>query len=832
MATNFPENAWPSPEAFPDTRQLLSGGDWLTHSGKRSGESAYARYEVQVPREGSYHLWTRKYWLHGPFRWRFDDAPWRTCGRDIALADTCEIITHVCANWVYLGNVDLEEGPHAFTIELLAGEGEDQTAAFDAFLLTPGYFEPRGALKPGETSGLADPGFFAWEPGTDPLSGDALLDLRRLNEAEAGQSGSVRREGDRLLLGDGTPVRFWGVNVGPGVAALDDESLAYLARRLAKLGVNLVRCHGPAYDQSAVVEPRMDPKTVGNIQRLVAALKKEGIYTAISFYFPLWVNTDTGHPFARIYFDPDLQAAHRFWARGILSAPNPHTGKPLAQEPAVALVELVNEDSLFFWTCTRETVGESHWAALESRFAQWLAETYGSVAAAQEVWGHREPEDSEARVKLYDAWFMTGDARNQMPEGQHRRMQDQARFYTELQAGFYGSTRRFLRNELGLKCPVVASNWHTADPRFLGPLERFTYTACDVIDQHGYFSPPHEGEGSGYSVRRDHTFESQSALFAPAGLPIQANQVDGFPQMISEYGWPHPNLYRQESVFLAGCYSALQGVDAICQFAIHGPSWDQGMQKFAMATPSILGTFPAQALIFRKGLVPEGQPAVETLDMAALYRYQGGGNVAGPALDALRQADVPVEVQPFAGASLAHYRGPVQTRYQEIVREGKVVDPRRGEVLQSGGLRWDTKAGIVTANTPQAQGAMGFIGQAPVVLPQLGIRIQNDYASAALVSLDGLPLATSQRMLLQVMTVDRPYGFRASKSIKEGRIEQPGSGPFGVERIHGFVTFDKDTPLEATALDGNGYAAEEAVPVKDGVLPLAEDTVYYILTRG
>ena len=41
----------------------------------------------------------------------------------------------------------------------------------------------------------------------------ALLDLRYLNEKEAGQSGFVRltADGDGFVLGDGTPVRFWAV---------------------------------------------------------------------------------------------------------------------------------------------------------------------------------------------------------------------------------------------------------------------------------------------------------------------------------------------------------------------------------------------------------------------------------------------------------------------------------------------------------------------------------------------------------------------------------------------------------------------------------------------
>jgi hypothetical protein len=39
---------------------------------------------------GEYAFWVRKFWKHGPFRWRFDSMPageWRELGPNPALAD-------------------------------------------------------------------------------------------------------------------------------------------------------------------------------------------------------------------------------------------------------------------------------------------------------------------------------------------------------------------------------------------------------------------------------------------------------------------------------------------------------------------------------------------------------------------------------------------------------------------------------------------------------------------------------------------------------------------------------------------------------------------------
>ena len=54
-----------------------------------------------------------------------------------------------------------------------------------------------------------DPGAWAFQPARDEFRPDALLDLRSLNEKQAGESGFVKVDaaGD-FLLGNGAPVRF------------------------------------------------------------------------------------------------------------------------------------------------------------------------------------------------------------------------------------------------------------------------------------------------------------------------------------------------------------------------------------------------------------------------------------------------------------------------------------------------------------------------------------------------------------------------------------------------------------------------------------------------
>ena len=876
VATNFPDRTWFSPR--PQERALLSGGDWLTHMGERpaGSEPAFARYEIKVPETATYEVWARKMWRHGPFRWRFGDGPWHVCGRDVALADSVTLRTHVPANWVHLGAVDLEAGNTTFEVELLAEEGESLAAGCDAFIITTGVFFPNAHLKPGERFGRADPGRFAFEPAPDPFSDEAMLDLRHLNEDEAGAVGRVRREGDRLVLGDGTPVRFWAVNVSSANAAGERRSVDYLARRLAKLGVNMVRYHSPLFDRAGDVS-RLDEGRLDNLHYLVAAMKREGIYVTLSTWFPLWYQVRPGdglegyeqiankRPFGLPYFNPRMQALHRGWLEQMLSAENPYTGLPLGRDPAVAMVELVNEDSLFFWTFTKRNVPPPQWRMLEGRFADWLIERHGGLAEAVAAWGGgaHDGDDHEAgRMVLYEAWHLTRDGLRQTARQQamRHRLGDQARFYTELQKGFYARMGRFLRDEVGYEGLVIASNWKTADPALLDGLERYTYTAADVIDRHGYFDPPHEGEGASYSVRVGHRFESRAAVRQPARLPITVYQVAGYPHIISEVNWPHPNRYRADMTLILAAYGALQGIDGLYPFAM-GSNYvrDTSMGKFALGSPATVGTFPAAALMYRRGDVATARPAaVNRVELERLYALEGERLVEAAGLEALRRADAPVDADGDAdgdrvrerAAALSFYMGPVLRVFMsEAGGEGEdarppavpepgadgSVDLAAGRITSHGGeLAWDFDTGIITVRTQRSVAAAGFLAEAgPIDLNGIELRSANEYGSFIITALDDRPLADSRRILVQAMTEDRPYGFAKA----DGVIEALGSFPFGVVRIDAELRWPwaADDRWTATPLDENGYAA--AGPIlptrRDGRmhLQLPAEAVWTILER-
>ncbi len=117
----------------------------------------------------------------------------------------------------------------------------------------------------------------------DKFTDNALLDLRYLNEITAGENGFIQLSPDGNSFQDenGNPVRFWSINGGDGTKSMSDADLAKFARFLAKMGVNMIRYHGSINPTGSNIN-EVDKNDVTAIWRMVAAMKKEGIYSTIS----------------------------------------------------------------------------------------------------------------------------------------------------------------------------------------------------------------------------------------------------------------------------------------------------------------------------------------------------------------------------------------------------------------------------------------------------------------------------------------------------------------------------------------------------------------------
>ena len=693
---------------------------------------------------------------------------------------------------------------------------------------------------------LAESGHWAFEFPADQNTPNAVLDLRYLNEDVAGQHGFITRsaDGNSFVRGDGQPIRFWGVTPRLEFGALPIDSLRGMARFYAKMGINMVRIHtqiSPKTPGSQITD--FDSTEIDHIQKIVAAFKDAGIYLTISPYWPssyflkhvskTWgIDGYSGeqHLWNVLFFNEKLQAGYKAWVRALYTGDNPYTGVLLKDEPAVAIIQIQNEDGMFWWTVDQLKPPQKQ--LLEQRFSTFVTGKYGSCAAALTAWEHATIDDDAPDagfVKLYPTWELTVEQTG----GKAVRIKDQTEFLATLQYNFYKDITDYYHRDLGCKQLVNPGNWFTASMGRLNDLERWTYTGGQVMAVNRYFSPGHIGENSGWRIDPGHYYEGKSVMHNPASLISNIVQPEGFPFIISEGGWNLPSQNLAEAPFMTAAYQSLTGVDGLFWYTTRPPGYDIDpyvrmdalgdgqlpLRRWSIAVPQVLGLFPANALMFRMGYIREGLPVVrETTNLKALTERnipaivensgfdpnrmdesQGQNNQTGMAVNPLAFAAGPVQID-LQGARQEYTACPELPALVNM--DNKIVNSITGE------LSWDYGKGKVTLNTPKAQGVCGF-NTNDTELADVSVHCRNDYAAIQVVSLDDQPIAESKKLLVQIGTRAIPTEWQQEpaefgdkdKKVKGFKILNTGHMPWQIENTQAVIEIGNSGLSQATLLD-------------------------------
>ncbi|MBW8880366.1 MAG: hypothetical protein JF615_02760, partial [Asticcacaulis sp.] len=365
-------------------------------------------------------------------------------------------------------------------------------------------------VAPQDNAPKAGQGWWVFDPPADDFDPASQLDLRYLNEDTAGEHGFIKvsPDGGGFVRGDGQPIRFWGGTVGD-----DRDRIDRHARFLAKRGVNMVRWHGnlAPTDRNDSQLTDVNEPALDRVFYLIAAMKKQGIYTTVSPYwaflehlhddkgrrrFPNWPvprNPAADTTAALLFYDPVMIEAYKVWIRELFTRVNPYTGVALKDEPALAIFQIQNEDSLLFWTLNNVKGADRD--LLEQQFGQWQIAQYGAARSTTlpNIYDLTQPPPAD-------------------PE-QARYLADVTKFLTETMRDFNGEIVAYLRDELGAQCLVNPGNWRTASTVHLYDAERYSYTVGDVMAVNRYVTGRHEGsDTTGWAVKAGDRYSDVSTL--------------------------------------------------------------------------------------------------------------------------------------------------------------------------------------------------------------------------------------------------------------------------------------------------------------------------------
>jgi Cellulase (glycosyl hydrolase family 5) len=841
----------------------LSGGQWMSHYSETKTGSL--TYQFGIPAAGKYSFWLRANPVGSKMTYSINDGPAQDINFQGALdqknvADD-QAMDHRFIGWVNLGQLDLKPGK--FKVQFTIAGGVNNSGALDCFVLTTEPFKPVGFARPGQADTkppeamMSDATSWPFEPPADTFKDDALLDLRSLNEKVAGETGFVQlsADGNSFTKGDGTPIRFWAV-----VTDAWNKPEAHQrehARWLAKLGVNMVRLHTDISNTKEGSDINsVNDEAINNIQRFVSICKENGIYVTIS---PWWAHATVpeswgiegyagAQPWGVMFYNTKLQDAYKNWVRQLYTRPNPYAnGTPLKDEPAVAIVQVKNEDSLLFFTF--QGTKPEQLRVIGKQFFDFAVSKYGSIEKAQAAWDNASVETDDVANGILGfnlIWDLFQPQNTGVASGKNRRMTDQTEFLVKVQHDFYSGIDKFYKQELGIKQLTNAMNWKSADPVLLDDAERLGYTAMDVSAVNYYVDGLHIGENNGYRIDPGHKIQDRSVLRGEMGFSGALKQTVGHPMLITETAWVNPNLYQSEGPFLMAAYQSLSGVDAAYWFAHGGkPTWETDPRAMfwpvgeSHATFKWFGNFygqaaqfPAYAIAFRNGYIEEAkEPAVyEERSLADIFqrttpiiaesgRFDPNRDTGSFAPDSPVKSDISRDAF-FVGPVVVKFGG--DAKNNKAVDLQKFIDSTTGDIRSlTGQLTLNTKKGIATINASKIQGVSGFLKSAggSFKLADLTITSSNDYATIAAVSLDGAELKTSKRVLIQIGTTAKLTGFSTrketfeqdGKTIEGEIIENNGTPPYRVENTRATITLNNPSLSKATLLDPSGYKVRGVV---------------------
>ena len=620
----------------------------------------------------------------------------------------------------------------------------------------------------------------AQEPWIEP--GSALDFSTVLPRHEpAGKFGRVIAVGDHFEFEGlpGVPQRFYGVNICDTANLPDSaDDAERIAANLARMGYNAVRIHHherwlvrengklpEAAGGGSGAEPpsleggtALDPALVDKFDLLVAACVKHGLYLTTD----LFVSRSNVIPWRALGIDRDgsvptekfkiLCAFHEpaysnlcAWARNFLTHVNPHTGRSLAEEPALATLALINEGNL------------GNWGATALRDLPCVATSWNAWQDAKrnEKW-KMENGNNGGEQNATSTFSILHSPFNQSPIPDSLYTQPFATFLADAETRLYERLRDFVRNEL--HCPVPLSSlsaWY--EPvQYALPRAGFDY-----IDTHFYVDHPQFLDKSWRLPSRCPNQNPMRGSNRGAQDCVWIRQF-GKPFTVSEFNFSGPGRYRGVGGIATGALAALQDWGGIWRFdwacsraGITKPSGPMGYFDIANDPLSLAAERAALCLFLRGDLAPLEAEEPLVLDPIALRDPANGA----PRIDSL-------------GENATAWSSLVGTRLvgagKEPASPNSSLVTRHSSLRDSGTVSIDPATGTFLIDTPRTCGGFAESGahiagplrfeilastnHSSLVTRHSSLRGGEVAATVWVSSLDGAPIASSSHLLLTHLT--------------------------------------------------------------------------------
>ena len=628
-------------------------------------------------------------------------------------------------------------------------------------------------------------------------SGHSPADLSFLLDPPAGAHGFIHEADGHLETGDGHRIRFWGVNVtdwSPGSTQIPSKKDAPMwAATLARYGVNCIRLQFLDF-----VAPRgliapgnntraLDPEQMDREDYFLAQLEKRGIY--IDF------NLLVGRPFkpgdgvvdagkigqgakSISLYDAKLIELQKEYARELLTHVNPYTRRAYRDDPAVAIVEINNENAI--WVGFRDA-SPYYNRELDAIYNVWLRRN----APHGDIWTVRKESgiSGDDPVPLL-SWPEVSAASPQ-------RYQIESDFYIWLESGYFSYLRDYLRNALGVKCVILATADHNHKSTGY-PLE-LALSSFSTLDGHDYWEGPWE--------RRPKSPMVDDPLHSTV-VELSRSAVQGKAYTVSEVNEPFPNDYEAEQIPILAAYGDLQDWDAILWYTFEpkkDPSWKPYVgDPFDLSLdPVRISELAAGALTFlRSDVSPARQTVTRSYTREQVFDSYRLAGSESPYFTPGFPLWLPLE----HAVRISSFNGPPTAKFGAGSQPNPIVS-------DTGQLTWTLKdgEGAVIVDSPRTQALIGFVAAENHSPANFAARVANLFSAIVLTSLDAQPIAESSRLLLTTGSRVANSGMEWNASHTE--LKTWGGSPSLIDPVTGRIDLrglSRATAVLVQPLDGSG----------------------------
>lgn len=662
-----------------------------------------------------------------------------------------------------------------------------------------------------------------WYPYTLPKVDDVkgtIMDMSHLLDAPAGKHGFVHAENDKMVFEDGTPFRFWGINVIGEMLFTSHAEAEELADWVAVQGFNLVRIHhmdgvnersNYIFGRFPKKSTRLDEEQMDKLCYLLSEFKKRGIYWFIDNATNRTTFEDDNVQDYRTvggaqkgydFYDPIIQNLHKEFSTQLFGWYNPYTGLRIKDDPALIATDLVNENSFVDLSAPKS---EYYARQLDALLTDWLREKYQTDEAIAQAWTQTNKKGVQEGESLAAGYHYAAIAN--IPAYSDQRREDMRNFAMDVQTKYTKETYKYFK-DMGVKALVTGCTvWNGLESGIAN-----INVATDFIDSHKYWSHPI----SGWRVETGTKFGECVSMLADENMGLLGylmnSGVYNMVHTISEWNTCEPNPTSAEGSLLVAAYGGLHNFQPIAfTFCVYNEwkSIHESPEKYPInevlsffGNPLKMSGLPAASFIAQSGAVKEADEGYYTL---------------------CRKEDVSEMTKRFlpteASIGLIGKTGlAFEEQYDPDYNSNEVLklanEGKKSGVYTSvtGELTADKSKQVFVMNTELAQAASGYLSGETFETDDVRFNIDTGFSVNSLVAVDKQPIETSDRMLLTTQARHRNSDMVIARDFSS--ILDGGTAPVLIEPVEGEIVIKNKNAYDVWALTSAGQRAQKLTTQK------------------